>query len=98
MVQAGRQLSKHSSVMFHNFVYFVLIFYAGFRSRESFLPHAFVTQNACMIPPNQSPKMHSNMLIKVLQPHPLSMQTANGGSNKQSKIEQQRLTILAVTR
>lgn len=38
--------------------------------------------------------MHSKMLIRVSHPHPLSAQTARGGSNKHSTIEQQRLTIV----
>lgn len=51
-----------------------------------------------MMPPTQSPKTSSNMLINVSHPHPLSMQTANGGKRKHNKIEQQRLTILTLLR
>lgn len=71
--------------------------YDGFRSLESFLPQALVTHNAWIIPPTQSPKMQSRMLINVLNPHPLSRHTATGGSNKHNTIEQQRLTILTST-
>lgn len=88
-------LMEQSFYLFH-FTQILLLFYAWLRSLESFLPQAFVTQRACIIPPTHSPNIRSNMLINVSHPHPLSMQTANGGRRKHNKIEQQRFTIVAV--